>query len=233
MINMKQLIINDIKISVEKKNIKNLYLKVLPPDGQVHISAPKRMTDQQINSFANSKLDWIINQKEKFIQQPEQKVLSYVTGEVISLWNKDYQLEVLNTDKKSKVIVKEDKIYLYVQETSDIDLREKLINTWYYNQLKNIIPFLSPQWEEKIGVHAKEWSIRNMKTRWGTCNVRDQRICLNLQLAKKSIPCLEYVIVHELVHLLERSHNHVFKAYMDQFMPDWRMRKAELNGRKN
>ncbi|MDF2543203.1 MAG: putative metal-dependent hydrolase [Herbinix sp.] len=230
---MKQLIINDIKISVEKKNIKNLYLKVLPPDGQVHISAPKRMTDQQINSFANSKLDWIINQKEKFIQQPEQKVLSYVTGEVISLWNKDYQLEVLNTDKKSKVIVKEDKIYLYVQETSDIDLREKLINTWYYNQLKNIIPFLSPQWEEKIGVHAKEWSIRNMKTRWGTCNVRDQRICLNLQLAKKSIPCLEYVIVHELVHLLERSHNHVFKAYMDQFMPDWRMRKAELNGRKN
>ena len=131
--------------------------------------------------------------------------------------------------KKNKVEIKGDRLYLYVREKSTVAQREKALNEWYRNLLKAAVPTLIETWQDKVDVKIESWAVKNMKTRWGSCNIVAKRIWVNLQLVKKPLPCLEYVIVHELTHLLEKSHNEVFVAYMDQFMPEWRMRKNTLN----
>ncbi len=240
----KKIVISDIEIEVIKKKIKNMHLYVLPPDGKVRITAPLRVKQEAIRSFAMSKLDWIKHKKAKFKNYPGER--KYISGEIHYLWGKPYLLE-LRQGNKNWVEIMEDRLILTVKATdngsdsaventednaSSIQKREQILTKWYRQQLKEKLPPLFEKWESIIKVKANCFRVKNMKTRWGTCNVRDKRVWINLKLVKKPIECLEYIIVHELVHLLEKSHNEVFTAYLDNFLPDWRIEKAKLNDNK-
>ena len=229
---MEKIIINDIEIELTKKNIKNLYLSVHPPDGRVKISAPCRMDMDSIRLFVISKISWIKRQQSKFKNQERQPEREYVSGESHYFLGQRYLLNVIYTNKRKQGVEVRNKKYidLYVRENAPKHIRERVMIEWYRKQLKELIPPLIAKWEPIIGVKVKEFGVKRMKTCWGTCNPKAKRIWINLELAKKSPTCLEYVVVHEMVHLLERHHNERFKAYMDKFIPNWRAVKAELNG---
>jgi len=232
---MKQIKVNGLVVNIEKKQIKNMYLKVFPPNGELFITAPKRMSEARILEFILSKVDWIEKQQTKIKKQySAQKTLEYVKGEKIPLWGKMYSLDLIPFTSPIRmsdlrIEIDKERILLPVTEDSDREQRKKSMDLWYRKQMETMVPDMLKEWENRIGVESSSWVIRDMKTRWGTCNVVSRKICLNLQLAKRPRECLEYVIVHELVHLLESSHNQVFKDYMTQFLPDWKERKAFLN----
>lgn len=226
---MKEIILDGISISVTKKSIKNMYLRVVPPDGEVRITAPRKVSDESIRRFAMSRLSWIKKQKKYFEERPRYVEPQYVTGESCYLWGKKYCLDVQYSNAGNRVYLSGDKLVLQIRQESTFAQRENLLNEWYREQMKQVIPDLLRKCENIVGVCAKEWRIKNMRTKWGTCNIQKKRIWLNLQLAKKTPECLEYIIVHELVHLLERNHNKRFYRYMDCFYPNWRKVRERLN----
>lgn len=228
---MEELRIADVQIEIVKKNIKNLHLSVHPPYGRVRIAAPKTMSDEAIRVFAICKLSWIKKQRLKFQNQDRQSEREFISGESHYFLGRRYLLNVIYTSKKQRVeLIKNNQIDLYVRENSTTEQREKVMSEWYRSFLKEQIPVIISKWEKEIGVKVNFWGVKLMKTKWGTCNIEAKRIWLNLELAKKSPRCLEYIIVHEMIHLLERNHNDRFHAYMDMFMPNWKEIKAELNG---
>lgn len=227
---MKYIYIGELQVEIEKKHIKNMYLKILPPNGKVRVTAPIRMSEENIRKFLTTKLDWIHIQQVKMSNRHTHRLQSYEEGEEVYVWGKPYQLSLKLTLGRSSVQLTGERLYLSVKEASTAIQRKDILNGWYRQELMKSIPQLISKWEERIGVKASGFTIRDMKTRWGTCNIRTKKICLNLQLAKLHPQYLEYVIVHELVHLLESSHNHVFKGYMDFFLPEWRDIKKEMNG---
>jgi hypothetical protein len=222
--------LGNISIDVEQKNIKNIHLSVYPPLGKkVKISAPQRMDLDTIRVFAISKLSWIKKQQERFKNQDRETPREYLTRESHYFKGKRYLLKVIEHEAKPKIILKQNEIELYLRQNTTIKKRQQILNEWYRAELKKIVPKMIKKWEQKIGVKCHEFGIKKMRTKWGTCNIEAKRIWLNLELAKKPTECLEYVIVHELVHLLERKHNNRFIAFMDEFMPKWRFYKEELN----
>ncbi|MDR7855412.1 SprT family zinc-dependent metalloprotease [Tissierella sp.] len=229
---MIKLTIEDIEIEVAKKNIKTIRLSVHPPNGQVKISAPNRMTDESIRLFIISRLAWIKKQQLKFENQEKIPELEYVSGEEHYYFGQRYLLNVITEDiNKAKVEIRSNKfIDLYVREGSDKGKRAATMKEWYRKELKSLIPSMIEKWENIMGLKINEWGVKQMKTRWGTCNINAKRIWLNLELAKKPYHCLEYIIVHEIAHLIERGHGPKFKAIMDEYYPNWRNVKAELNG---
>ncbi len=226
---MKNLTINNIEVEIQKKNIKNLHLSVLPPNGRTKVSAPNSMNDDAIRLFIITKIGWIKKQREKYRNQPRQYKREYISGESVYLFGKRYRLDVVYSNVCNDVKIHGDKLILQVREASTTPQRANVLNAWYRKNIKKEIPSLLEKWQNIIGVTVSDWGIKNMKTRWGTCNIKDKRIWINLQLAKKPPECLEYVIVHELVHLLEKNHNNIFIGYMDKFLPNWRKIKEELN----
>lgn len=226
---MKEIIINNLNIEVEKKSIKNMYIKVLPPDGKVVITVPKTVNDDIIRMFVISKINWIKNQKEKFENQSRQTKRQYITGESYYLWGRRYRLDVQYVKSRNNIILVGEKIILEIKKESTIEQRAKVLNEWYRQQLKEKIPIVLKKCENIVGIKASDCRIKNMKTKWGTCNIEKGRIWINLQLVKKIPRCLEYVIIHELVHLLERHHNERFYRFMDLYYPDWRVTKDILN----
>lgn len=223
----KKIIVSNIEIDINRKNIKNMYLRVSGHDGRVSISAPLRMKNEEIIKFVTNKIQWIEKQKRKFENSNIQYKYDYVDGEIHYLWGKPYVLRIV-TGSKCRTDIIDDSLILTIKNDCTAEQREKLLTEWYRRQLKDKLPVLFDKWEKIIGVHAESVSIRNMKSRWGSCNTRDKRISINLQLTKRPIMCLEYVVVHELVHLLEASHNHIFKGYMDKYLPEWRGIKRTL-----
>ena len=226
---MHQIELGNIKIDVELKNIKNIHLSVYPPNGKVKISAPERMDLDTIRVFTISKLKWIKKQQEAFKNQERETPREYLTKESHYFKGKRYLLKVIEHDTKPKVILKHSAIELYIRPNATIEKRKQILNEWYRAELKKIVPKMIEKWEKKIGVKSNEFGIKKMKTKWGTCNTKAKRIWLNLEIAKKPFECLEYIIVHELVHLLERRHNEKFVKYMNEFMPKWRFYREELN----
>lgn len=226
---MASLIIEGIEIEVQKKKIKNIYLRVTAPQGRVQVSVPKNMKDEAVKMFVISKISWVKKHQDKYKNQTKECKCEYTSGESVYLWGRKYILEVVYSNRNNDIKIYRDRLILQVRESSTTKQREKVLNEWYRENIKVAIPKLLEKWQKIIGVTAREWSVKNMKTRWGTCNVRDKRIWLNLQLSKKQPKCLEYVVVHELVHLLEKSHNSIFTGYMDKFLPNWRTIKKELN----
>lgn len=220
--------VEDIHIEIEYKKIKNMYLKVLPPEGEVKVIAPKRMAEDEILRFVSTKLDWIRSAQAKYESLPKPVVYQYETGEIHYLWGQCYELWVV-TGSPSRVWIREDKLMMQVKAHSTVEEREALMEKWYKEQLKATMRTLCEQCVAITGRGPNEWRVKNMKTKWGTCNVTDGRIWLNVQLAKKSKECLEYVIIHELTHLYVPNHGPEFKAYMDQFYPNWRAVKKRLN----
>jgi len=226
---MQQIELGNIKIDVELKNIKNIHLSVYPPNGKVKISAPERMDLDTIRVFTISKLKWIKKQQEAFRNQERETPREYLTKESHYFKGKRYLLKVIEHNAKPKVILKHSEIELYIRPNATIEKRKQILDEWYRAELKKIVPIIIEKWEKKIGVKSNEFGIKKMKTKWGTCNTKAKRIWLNLEIAKKPFECLEYIIVHELVHLLERSHNEKFVKYMNEFMPKWRFYREELN----
>jgi predicted metal-dependent hydrolase len=203
-----QMIVNDLAVEVQRKKIKHLHLAVYPPDGRVRVSVPIHVDDETVRQVVISKLPWIRRQQSRLEGLEMHTRREYVSGEGHYFQGRRYLLEVIVHDAPEKVILRGDThIELYVRPGSDAVQRERVLLGWYRQQLKRAIPALIDQWEAIVGVEIAEWRIKQMRTRWGSCNVKKRRIWLNLELAKRSTQCLEYIIVHELVHLLERRHN--------------------------
>lgn len=219
--------VSGIEIEVSKKRIKNMYLRVSGHDGRVRISAPLRTRDEDICRFARSRAYWIKKQLGRYKERASMQQ-RYGDGEIIYLWGIPYVLRI-NEGNRNKAEILGNTVIVTVKGEADERRLEKIILELHRIKLKEMLPGLFDKWERIIGVHADAVSVRNMKSRWGSCKTVDKKICINLQLAKKPVIFLEYVIVHELVHLLEHSHNAVFKGYMDRYMPNWReIRKALL-----
>lgn len=225
---MEKIIVKDIEIAISKKKIRNLYIRIKPPSGEVTISVPRSMSLDQIRQFAISKIDWILAHREKYEKQSFQAELSYSSGENILFHGKHLKLVIIGSKKKCIEITREE-IRLHIHENSTTEQRRKLLDTWFRRVMKQEAAGLVEKWQKLIGVQASGVGIRNMKTRWGTCNVKTRKIWLSLRLMQKAPEYMEYVVVHELVHLLEKSHNQVFKGYMDQFLPQWRTLRKKLN----
>lgn len=227
---MHQIVVNGLAVDVVRKPIKNLHLAVYPPNGRVRVAAPLRVSDDAVHLAVISRLAWIKRQQRKFEEQERESEREYVSGESHYFQGARYRLNVIYQDGASQVVIRNKKtIDLYARPSSAAAQRKKVVAAWYRAHLREIIPPLIAKWETKIGVQVAEWGIKRMKTRWGACNIAARRIWVNLELAKKPERCLEYIIVHELVHLLERHHNGCFVAYMSKFMPQWRAYREELN----
>ncbi len=214
-----------------RKPIKNLHLSILPPDGKIRVTSPLQMKDDAIRTLIATRIPWIRKQKATFEAQERQTPRKYVSGESHYFFGKRYRLEVVYEDKPSRVIVKgKSKIILQLRVNSTGEKREEVMMGWHRKELGIVADEMILKWQEKIGVQVGIWRIKKMKTRWGTCNQKARRICLNLELAQKPIACIEYVIVHELLHLIEKKHNKRFTDLITKHLPKWRSAKEELNG---
>lgn len=218
-------------VDVVRKNIKNLHLAVYPPTGRVRVAVPLRVSDEAVRMAVITRLAWIKRQQAKFKGQERQSEREFVTGESHYFQGRRYRLNVVYQNGPARVVIRnKSTIDLFVREGSDTSQRERVFLAWYRRQLKALIPPLIEKWESIIGVKVAEWGVKQMKTKWGTCTIKAHRIWLNLELVKKPVQCLEYIVVHEMVHLLERHHNDRFAARMDSFMPNWREVKVILRG---
>ena len=224
-----QIVISGIPIDIHKKNIKNMHLQIKPPNGQVVISAPLSMDDKAIEVYARTNLGWIKKQIEKFQQQPRSAKRQYVSGETMYICGKQYYLSFVPDSRKNSFKIQGNSIVLSMRKNSTVKQREKYIREQYRRLLKGEIEKILPKWEQITGLHCESWQIKYMITRWGTCNTEKKKLWFNLQLAQKPVECLEYVILHELIHLKERTHNSIFIAYMDMYMKNWREVRKELN----
>lgn len=224
-----RIVISGIPIDIQKKNIKNMHLQMKPPDGHVVISAPLSMDDKAIEVYARTNLSWIKKQIEKFQQQPRSAKRQYVSGETMYIWGKQYYLSFVPDAQKNSFEIQGDKAILSMREDSTVKQRENYVREQYRSLLKVEIERLLPKWEKITEFHCESWQTKYMVTRWGTCNTEKKKLWFNLQLAQKPIECLEYVILHELIHLRERTHNSTFIAYMDMYMKNWRAVRKELN----
>ena len=228
---MQQIMIGDIYIDVVHKVIKNVHLSVYPPLGRVRISAPVRMDLDAIRVFAISKLNWIKKHQLRIQSQEREAPREYITGESHYYLGRRYLLRVIEHKASPDVSLKHETIDMYVRRNSCAARRQSILDEWYRQRMKEIVPGFIAQYEKAMKVQVSEFGIKKMKTRWGTCGIRAKRIWLNLELAKKPIECVEYVVVHEMMHMLERHHNERFLALMDKYLPKWRFYKEELNRR--
>jgi predicted metal-dependent hydrolase len=227
---MEQITISNITIDVVRKDIKNIHLAVYPPTGRVRIAAPLKTNEDAIRLFAISKIGWIKRNQRKFEGQERMPPREYKQRESHYFQGRRYLLNVVETDKTQKVVLKNKKyLELHIKPDTPTAKRHEMLTEWYRVQLKKQIPAIVEKWEKLLNVKVEDWQVKQMKTKWGSCNIEQKRIWLNLELAKKPEHCLEYIVVHEMVHLLERHHNDRFLYYMDTYLPNWRQLKMELN----
>jgi predicted metal-dependent hydrolase len=224
-----QISLGDITVDVVKKDIKNVHLSVYPPSGTVRISAPLDMDVATIRVFAVSKLGWVKQQQRKLREQQRAAVREYVDRESHYVWGRRYLLKVIDSDDGAAVELKHRCLVLSTRAGASHEKRQSLLDHWYRMQLKEAAPIAITRWEKVLGVKVRGIFVQRMKTRWGSCNAVSGTLRLNTELAKKPRECLEYILVHEMVHLLEPTHNGRFVALMDQYMPNWRMCRDELN----
>lgn len=221
--------LGDIAADVVLKDIKNVHLSVYPPNGRVRISAPRRMNLDTIRVFAISKLDWIRRQQRKLREQERETPRELVDRESHYLWGKRYLLTLIESDDAPSVDLKHHRMLLRLRPGTSDEKKHAVMEEWYRSQLKQAVPPLLSKWEPILGVRLNRFFVQRMKTKWGSCSPTARNIRLNTDLAKKPRECLEYIVVHELVHLLEPTHNTRFVAMMDQFLPQWRFRREQLN----
>ncbi len=224
-----QVKLGDIAVDVVLKDIKNVHLSVHPPTGRVTISAPARMSLDTIRVFAISKLAWIKQQQQKLQEQERETPREYLDRESHYVWGKRYLLKVIESGQTPAVELKHRQMHLRVRPGASDGKKRAIVEEWYRAQLKQAVPTLIAKWEPQMGVKVERFFVQKMKTKWGSCNPTSASIRLNTDLAKKPPLCLEYIVVHEMVHLLEPIHNQCFMTLMDQFMPRWRYCRAELN----
>jgi predicted metal-dependent hydrolase len=224
-----QLKLGDITVDVTLKDIKNVHLSVYPPAGRVRISAPKRMKLDIVRVYAISKLGWIKQQQKRIRLQERETPREYLDRESHYVWGKRYLLKTVKKPGPPSVDLKHSTMVLRIRPGSNHEQRDAAVAQWYRDQIKTATPRLMARWEPLIGVRVERFFVQHMKTRWGSCNGSTRSIRLNTDLAKKPRECLEYIVVHEMVHLLEPTHNANFVSLMDRLMPQWRLRREQLN----
>jgi predicted metal-dependent hydrolase len=224
-----ELDLGGIRVEVIKKDIKNVHLSVYPPTGRVRVSAPARMNLETIRVFAISRLGWIKQQQKKLVSQERETPREYLDRESHYVWGKRYLLKVVEREAAPAVILDHSRLVLQVRPSTGPEKREAILEEWYRVQLKAAVPPLIAKWERLMGVKVERFFVQKMRTKWGSCSHEAGSIRLNTDLAKKPAECLEYVLVHEMVHLLEPTHNARFLAAMDLFMPGWRFHRDALN----
>ncbi|MGL4448579.1 MAG: M48 family metallopeptidase [Shewanella sp.] len=219
----------DLTFDLQRKAIKNLHINVLPPEGHVRVSAPLNLSDTAIRIAVVRRLLWIRQQQAAFASQARQSERQLCSGESYYLWGRAYRLEVVPSSNVVSVKLQGGWIKLQAPLTYEAPRRELALQAWYRRLLQQRLPALLAKWEARLQVHAEFVGIKRMKTKWGSCNPDTKRIWLNLELVKKPPECLEFIVVHELVHLLERGHNSRFMALMDLHLPNWREQRTKLN----
>lgn len=224
-----QVKLGDIEVDVVLKDIKNVHLSVHPPTGRVRIAAPKRMCIDTIRVFAISKLDWIKQQQTKLRAQERETPRDYVDRESHYLWGRRYLLTLSERDGPPCIKLTHSRMLLSVRPGTDEDKKQALVEEWYRGQLREAVPALLARWQPLLAVRVERFFVQRMKTKWGSCNHKAGTIRLNTELAKKPAECLEYIVLHELVHFLEPTHSARFSALMDQFMPKWQLHRQLLN----
>ena len=227
---VKRISVSGIPVEVVRKDIKNLHLGVYPPMGRVRVAAPLVVNDEAVRLAVIDKLGWIKRQRAKFAKQPRQSEREMVNGESHYFLGRRYRLRVYEQEGAARVALRGvASMDLFVRPGASAEKRAAVLLDWHRASLRSVIADLLAHWQPALGVEAAHWGIKKMKTKWGSCNVGTRRIWLNLELAKKPVQCLEYIVVHELVHLLERNHTERFTALMDRHLPDWRTRREVLN----
>lgn len=224
-----QLNVGGYVIDVTRKNVRRINLSLYGPAASIRVSAPRHCPDAEITDFVRSKLAWLDRHIKLYQLQQRFSAPEYVQGETIFLQGRRYTLNVLENASLNRIVAQEDgRIELYLKPGTSPAKRQLLMQNWYRALLEARMALLILTWQERLGVQASAWGIKRMKTRWGSCSIAAKRIWINLELARRSDFCLEYIIVHELLHLLERGHGPAFHALMDRYLPDWHEREREL-----
>ena len=227
---MYQITVSDITVDVVRKDIKNMHLAVYPPMGRVRLAAPLEVNEDAIRLFAISKIGWIRRHQRKFENQERETPREYKERESHYFQGRRYLMRIKETTEPGYVVLRgKTYIDLYVKEGMSVEYKRNVMNEWYRAELRRVIPEIIERWEKKMDVRVNHWEVRQMKTKWGSCNIEKGIVRVNLELAKKPIHCLEYIVVHEMVHLLERLHNDRFIFLMDHYLPNWRQMRSELN----
>lgn len=221
--------VGEISIVVVRKQVKNVHLSVHPPDGRVTMTAPKTTRLDVARAYAISRLGWIRDQRRKFDNQARETPRAFVTRESHHLWGRRHLMKVAYRDSKPSVVVDHKKIVLTVRPGASAIKRAEVIHHWHKSLLHAAVPPLIEKWEPKLKVKVAGYFLQQMKTKWGSCNYRRGNIRLNTELVKKPKDLLEYVIVHEMAHLLEPNHSDRFIAILEKHYPSWREARAELN----
>lgn len=224
-----QITLGTIVVDVLKKDIKNIHLSVYPPTGKVRISAPLRMDNDTIRVFALSRLGWIKQHQHKLHAQERETPREYLDRESHYVWGKRYLLKIIEKDMAPAVALAHRHLLLQIRPVTSQDKKHEILEAWYRETLKVAVPPLLAKWEPVLGVKVESFFVQRMKTKWGSCCSSSKNIRLNTDLAKKPPECLEYIMVHEMAHLIESTHNSRFVALMDHFMPRWQFYRAELN----
>ena len=220
--------ISGIDVQINKKNIKNMHLSVKPPLGNVVVSAPLLMSQKSIENFVRLNFGWIKKQQEKFANQPRMTARQYVSGETYYIWGKQYFLIFQNSNRNGFKL-DGNNIILEMRESSTVEQRERFVREQFRVMLTEQLNRLVPKWEKITDLYCDSVKTKYMLTRWGTCNSKAKRIWINLQMVEKPLECLEYIILHELTHLIVSNHGKDFIKNMDKYMPDWKDRKNLLN----
>lgn len=221
--------LGDIPVDVIRKDIKNIHLSVNPPDGQVRISAPERMSMDAVRVFAISKIGWIRKQQQKMHEQKRETPREYLERESHYVWGKRHLLTIQEVEAAPVVRRRPGKLILQVRPRADEKTRQAVLDDFYRELIKHEAPAIISKWELVLGVQVKRLFVQHMKTKWGSCNPVAGTIRLNTDLAKKPMECLEYIVVHEMAHLIEPTHNANFTDLMDRFLPLWRQHRDQLN----
>lgn len=224
-----QIDLGDMRIELLRKDIKNLHLSVLPPLGKVRIAAPRHMNLDTIRVFAISKLAWIRSQQRKMQAQEREAPREYLDRESHYLWGRRYLLERVDKDAPPAIELEHSKLVIQMRPGTSEARSQEILDGWYREQIRAAVPELIARWEPKLRVKVGRVFVQRMKTRWGSCNPASRAIRLNTELAKKPPECLEYIVLHEMAHLLEPTHNPRFTALMELFMPQWQHRRQQLN----
>jgi predicted metal-dependent hydrolase len=218
-----------ITVEVVRKNIKNVHLSVHPPAGRVRVAAPPRVDLDAIRVFVIAKLGWIRRQQQKYREQERETPREYLERESHYVWGKRYLLEVIESDKPSFVDLGCGSMRIRIRPGASDEKKQALVEEWYREQMRSAVPAVIAKWEPVMGVKVARFYVQRMRTRWGSCNPASGSIRLNTDLAKKPPECLEYIVVHEMTHLIEPTHNERFMELMDRCMPQWKHHREELN----
>jgi predicted metal-dependent hydrolase len=223
------IVVNGLQLEVVRKRIKNLHVGVYPPDGRVRVATPMVVSEDAVRLAVATRFGWIRRQRSKFQAQARQTERRYVSGETHYFQGRPYRLSVIEAAPSWKVTLRNGSRIAFQARSSDTSARERAFSAWYRRELKCMVEPLVTAWARQLGVEPPAWGVRRMRTKWGTCNAKSSRIWINLELAKKPPRSLDYVILHEMAHLLVPEHSDRFVEILDKAMPDWRAVKAELN----